>query len=85
MFPILNLSKMSKIRGRRQGWEFNQSFKKGLFLIFDDASNTVQVFVVSRAFLITALWGRYCTKPDFPTVSIFSIMFSFPYVSIISP
>ena len=30
-FPILNLNKTSKIRGRRQGPECKQSFKEGLF------------------------------------------------------
>ena len=52
--PIRNLCKMSKIRGRRQGPECKQSFKEELLPIFDDALNTIRVFVVSHSFLIMA-------------------------------
>ena len=46
---ILNLNKMLKVRGRRQRLECKQSFKEVLFPIFDDASNTMRVFFVSRS------------------------------------
>lgn len=38
--PNLKRNKNLKVKGRRRGPDYKQSFKEGLIPIFDDASNT---------------------------------------------